>query len=215
MKIILVLLFPGAPTVSDLSLSQILELAGSLDTDNGWKDFAAVAFENDDVIQKLVQNLHRHYYGGGNPAHSFLISLTQKYPMLTVKEFVSHCKDCKRNDIVLYASENLKKDNFTLKELEDRELRDFADKIYGIESIISNWHDIAYTFPEFSLNDIKKLDATRLIPNSFSPTEELFYKIRQIHPTFKLEDLKTSCEELERVDVALKLCKFIDELSVK
>ena len=211
------MVFPDAPTVSDLSLSQISKLADLLDTDNGWEDFANVAFENDDVILKQVRRLHRHYYGGGNPAHSFLIRLTQKYPTLTVKDFVSRCQSCGRNDIVLYASENLKNNDFTLRDLDERELRDFADEVYGSGCGISDWRDIASMFPEFSPEDINKLNATRLIRNSFSPTKELFHKIRQIHPTFKLEDLKMSCErdELKRMDVALKLRKFIDELSVK
>ena len=211
------MVFPDAPTVSDLSLSQISKLADLLDTDKGWEDLVNFAFENDDVILKQVRNLHRHYYGGGNPAHSFLIRLTQKYPTFTVKDFVSRCKSCGRNDIVLYASNVLKKDNFTLKNLEDRELRDFADEVCGNGICISDWRDIASTFPEFTPEDIRKLDATRLIPNSFSPTKELFDKIRQINPTFKLEDLKKSCErkELRRWDVALELGKFIDELSVK
>ena len=98
--------------------------------------------------------------------------------MLTEKEFVSCCKMCGTNDLVLYASENLKKNDFILNELEDRELRDFADEIYGIGSSISNWHDIACMFPEFSIEDIKKLDTTRLITNSFSPSKELFFKIQ-------------------------------------
>ena len=209
--------FPDAPTVSDLSLSQISKLADLLDTDNGWEDFAAFAFENDDVILKQVRNLHRHYWGGGNPAHSFLIRLTQLLPMLTVKDFVSRCRSCERNDIDLYASNVLKKDNFTLKNLEDRELRDFADEICGNGRCISDWRDIASTFPEFTPEDIRKLEETKQGPNRNSPTKELFHKIRQINPTFKLEDLKKSCErkELRRMDVALKLGKFIDELSVK
>ena len=97
-KIIFVLVFPDAPTVSDLTSSQISKLADLLDTDIGWEEFAAVAFDNDNVIQKQVRNLYRHYNGGGNPVFSFLISLTQKYPMLTVKEFVSRCKSCGRNE---------------------------------------------------------------------------------------------------------------------
>ena len=78
-KSFFLLVFPDAPTVSDLSLSQISKLADLLNTDNGWEDFANVAFENDDGILKQVSNLHRHYYGGSNLAHSFLIRLTQKY----------------------------------------------------------------------------------------------------------------------------------------
>ena len=216
-KIILVLFFPGAPTVSDLRLSQILELAVLLDTDNGWKEFGDAAFGNDNVIQKQLSKLHRCYFGGGNPVFSFLISLTQTHPKLTVKEFVSRCRRCGRNDIVLYASENLKKNDVTLRDLKERELRDFADEIFGRDIGINDWHDIASEFPEYSLEGLKKIDATALIPNSFSPTKELFYKIRQFHPKFKLEDLKMSCErnELRRMDVALKLGKFINELSAK
>ena len=216
-KIILVLLFPGAPTVSDLRASQIKELAGLLDTDNGWKDFGDAAFRNDNVIQKQLRILHLCYFGGGNPAFAFLNNLIQLIPKLTVKEFVSCCKRCGRNDIVLYASENFKKNDVTLRDLMESDLRDLAYEMIGCQIGINDWHDIANEFPEYSLEGLMKIDATALIPNSFSPTKELFRKIRQFHPKFKLEDLKMSCErnELRRMDVALKLGKFINVLSAK
>ena len=168
-------------------MSQISKLADLLDTDYGWEDFANVAFENDDVILKQVRNLHRHYYGGGNPTHSYLIRFIQLLATLTVKDFVSCCQSCKRNNIGLYASN-------VLKNLEDRELRDFTDEICGNGRCISDWRDIANTFPEFTPEDVRKLGETKRSPKRNSPTNELFHKIRQINPTFKLEGLKESCE---------------------